>query len=136
MAARSRLQIQEASISDVVEVVSSLMHARSTLAIARDRTVNEFWIDCANVIIRKAKPCHHARPELFDENVSALNQRDELLQPSLVLEIESCARFATIEHEKRCAFSIDHWRKAPRVFAIRMLDLGHFGAGLREHQRR
>src|SRR5690348_804571 len=123
MAARSRLQIQQTGIPDIIEIVSGFIHTRSALAIAGDRTINEPWIDRTHVVVSKAKPGHHARPKLFDENVRALDQRNEPGAVCPDLEIERHAGFASVEHQEGCALPVYHWWEQSRVFAAGLLDL-------------
>jgi hypothetical protein len=70
---------------------------------------------------------------LFDQNVSALDERNESGTVSLVFEVERHAGLAAIEHEKGCAFPIDHGRKAPCILAAGLFNLDHLGPGFGEH---
>src|SRR6476646_11588681 len=112
--------------------MAGFVHARPALAIAGDRTVNESRIDRAHVYVAKTKPRHHARPKLFDQNVSALDERNEFGTVSLIFEVERYAGLAPIEHEKGCALPVDHRRKAPCILAAGLFDLDHLGAGFGE----
>ncbi len=71
---------------------------------------------------------------MLNQNVRALDQRHELFALSGALQIERHACLAAIKHREGRAFIPNERREAPRIFASRLLDLEHLGAGFGEHQ--
>ena len=132
----SRLERQEAGEALVVDVVAGFVRARPSLAVTRDRAINETRVDRRDSVIAEAEPLHHARPELLNQHVGA---RDQGLEPGavrLVLEVEHHALLAAIKEREHRGFTIEARRHRAHVLPARPFDLDDLGAGLRQHQRR
>src|SRR5581483_4120151 len=132
---RSRLQVKQPGVADIVDVVSGFVDTRAALPIARYRAIDQPRVDGLERLVAEAETVHHARAKLFDKNISALDERNNSLDPGLGLEIQRHAPLAPVEDRKSRAFAVHERREAPRVLAARLLYLEHVGARLGEHQR-
>ncbi|MPM61412.1 hypothetical protein SDC9_108270 [bioreactor metagenome] len=56
------------------KVVSRTHGIGSRLAKARDRGINQFWVQFFAIRNAKAKPVHHTGPVVFKQHISRLNE--------------------------------------------------------------
>src|SRR4029077_19156165 len=85
---RARIERQQAGGTDIVEIVPGFLGARTGLAVAGDRAVDDAGIERRYSLIPPTEPLHDTRPKLLDQDVGARQQRCEALAIALGFEIE------------------------------------------------
>jgi hypothetical protein len=71
---------------------------------------------------------------LFEQNVGALDEIDELAAVGLALEVAHHAFLAAVQQREGRAFAGHHRRERAHALAAWALDLDHLGARFRQHQ--
>ncbi len=133
---RTGLERQQAGATDVVEIVPGVGRARTGLSVACDRAVDQPRIDSSHRLVAESELFQDARPKLLNQNISTFKQRAKLCGSLLRLQIDRQAVLAAVEQAESRARSLPLRRITAHVVAARPLDLGHLGAGFRQHQRR
>ena len=85
---RARIERQQAGSADIVEIVPCFLGARTGLAIAGNRSVDDTRIDGADTLIPQTEPVHDTGPKLLDQDVGARQQRRETFAIAFGFEIE------------------------------------------------
>ena len=123
------------------DVERALLGVRAGLAIAGDRAVDEPRIARLQLVVAEARADQRARPEVLDEHVRVLDQRVELGEIGLVLDVERDRPLVAVErgevageHVIRAARALVQRRPAAHaVAAVGALDLDDVGAEIGEH---
>ena len=76
-------------LGDVVQVMASRAAPGPVLAVARNRAVDDSWIDARDGVVTQPEPRHDARAKLLDEDIRAGEQRLQLLAIVRSLQIRT-----------------------------------------------
>ena len=131
---RPGVERQQPGAADVVEIVAGLVGARTGLAVAGDRAIDQPRIDRPHRLVAEPEPRHDARAELLDQHVGAFDQRLKLGAIRFALEVEHQAFLAAVEQREHRALAVETRLVMAQVLAARPLDLDHLGAGLGQQQ--
>ncbi len=133
--ARSRHR-ERARERDVVEVVTGAMRVRPGLAVAADRAHDDARISRGERRVADAELVHHARAKALDDDIRALDHREERVARRGLFEIERERALAAIDREKPARHAaLQWWQRAQIITELRILDLDDIRAHVGEHHR-
>ena len=134
---RQRRRPQQARERLVVDVVRGALDVRSAPAEPADRCADEVWMAGADRLWIHAEPPCGGRPKAVDEHVGARRQRVEHGRRFRDPQVQRHAALVAVE-------ALEVWvpsvrvgpQRSHAVAAVRIFDLDHLRAQVREQQRR
>src|SRR6202022_3780919 len=86
-------------------VVGGLPRPRTGLPEARDRAVDECWIDLVRLVVIQAEAIHRARPKVLDQDIRGAHETAQRLQAVRRLQVERDAALVAIDAEEVAALA-------------------------------
>ncbi|MEY9236048.1 hypothetical protein ABIF68_004365 [Bradyrhizobium japonicum] len=105
------------------------------LAVARDRAIDQLWIDRAQAVVVEPQPVHHAGAKVLDQDIGGRGEPAHRLLALLGLEIEHDAFLADVELAEYGAAPLAQRRPGAHRLAAAGLDLDDLGAHVGKHPR-
>ncbi len=121
---------------DVIEIVAGAMRVRPGLAVAADRAHDDLRVLRRQRRVAEAELVHHAGTKALDDDVGALDHRQQRVALRRHLEIERERALAAVDREVACGHAALARRKRAQVIAdARILDLDDVRAHVGEDHR-
>ena len=115
------------------EVEAAFLRARAGLSVGRDRAIHQPGIARLQCLVAQAQAVHHAGTVVFDQHIDGERQLARQLQVTGVFQIQGHGALVAIERGEVLAVAVgDRRPAAQRVAAVRVLDLDHVGAHVRQ----
>ena len=102
------------------------------LAEARDRAQDQPLVAGVQRLPPQAQPLHHARTEVLQHDIGAVDQVPEDLEILLVLQVELQAALVPVPQHERRRLALEKGRRTAHRIALGTLDLDDVGAHVRE----
>jgi hypothetical protein len=121
---RRPLQAENAGARQIIEVVPRAERERAVLPVSGQRAHDEARVSRPQHGVPEAQPIEHARAELLEQDVRAIDEAQHGVLRALLLQVEARASLVAIESEKDSrGVPRERRREAQIIAAARFLDL-------------